>query len=127
MVYRLAVRTTVAVLATLTPTPLLMRRMMPVRLPADDLRRIAGCPWKNRWMPQLCDVALRVSYRRLLGQEHDCAVRPTSAHDRFACKSQLQRPSCSLHPCRCCVPRLLSGGRPSVLQVKIGAIGGHAG
>ena len=54
MVYRLAVRTTVAVRATPTPTPLLMRRMMPVRLPADDLRRIAVCPLKKRWMPQLC-------------------------------------------------------------------------
>ena len=45
-----------AVRDTLTPTPLLMRRMMPVRLPAEDLRRIAGWPWKNRWMPQLCKV-----------------------------------------------------------------------
>ena len=71
-VYRLAVRTTEAVRATLTPTPLLMRRMMPVRLPTDDLRRIAGCPWKNRWMPQLCGD--RGSLRPGLTEHHGVAT-----------------------------------------------------
>ena len=65
MVYRLAVRAMAAVRATPTPTPLLMRRMMPLRLPADDLRRIAGCPLKNRWMPQLCRVTQLLEQRRI--------------------------------------------------------------
>ena len=65
MVYRLAVRAMAAVRATPTPTPLLMRRMMPLRLPADVLRRIAGCPLKNRWMPQLCRVTQLLEQRRI--------------------------------------------------------------